>query len=235
MGLRLTDELSRDGYPRTSESLPNAEGPPRPLPFAFGGASAFSRAEEVPSNPVFQVTPPLRTPPARPDGAPRRPSWRFRRAKSVVKNQPGCCRLPQAKTFGLPALSATRGGRGACPLQRVRGREGCWGQARSRSNFAAWRDRRGVREHAGPGCKRRLGRIRCAALPPGIRRRNCPAPRWRVFSPALPGQTFSPLQATSPTTAVPRGLKRAFLPCSKPSNPVLKHSPPPKRPRGSAA
>lgn len=108
VGLRLTAHPPRDRSPRKSQRLSNADDPTRALSFAFKGASAFSRAEQVPPNPLFQVTPPSRhclqnptvhpAAPAGTSGGPRLGGW----GEGGVKSPPVAAVRPEHRRPGWP-------------------------------------------------------------------------------------------------------------------------------------
>lgn len=98
---------------------------------AFSGTPA--QAEKVPSTSNLR----LLTRPAKTRRGTPPPHLTFPGAKSVVKNQANGSCLYQRKTARTPAPTATRRGRGPCPLSHVTGRGGCWRQEHSERNFAA--------------------------------------------------------------------------------------------------
>lgn len=204
MGPRLTAHLSSDGFPSRSAGL-RTQTAHLGRPFSFKGASAFWRAEDVSSSPVFQVTPPLRALPAEPDGAPRRRSLHFCRAKPGVKHQPGGRCLSPAEPVRLRAVTAEE----RAPLSAS------WGQRAVgvRSALGTTLQPGGV-----PGSVRAWAAFAAQHCPLVSGVETAPLGCGSSLSSAL-GANLCSLPGLQPRQSCPGGLRKALTPRSEPCSP----------------
>lgn len=130
----------------------------------------------------------------KPDWARSRPSLQFSRANSSIENPPGgsCLSIKDVQD----TLSAERRGTGAAPSARS-GARGCRGQGRSRSNFAVHLSC-GREAVTGAGCHAVAQQHSLHSTAPWYLARKLPRSEVVDPLPGMPGQPYSPFQATSP-------------------------------------
>ena len=222
MRLHLTVDLSSDGFRHQSGRRRKAGGP---FLCSQSGICIFTG---YPLKPHPPCNPTLASKACKnPMGYPAAPAHPSLGPSQWWKTDQGALSLPSKD---IPDQRIERGARREerAPFN-VLGHAGCWGQERPRSNFAAYlRGRRGVEERRGkPGFRR----IRCAALPPGIPRRNCPAQRRPLsLSSAARIDLFFFLGQKPCLRSCSGGLKKALVPSSKLASPPRpRHSPPQRR------